>query len=66
MKNPRKEIQKNAIECTNANKFEDALTIIDDAIILLPSNPAGYNDKAQILSVGLFRHYFVIKRSIIG
>ena len=55
---PRKEIQKNAIECTNAKKYEDALTIIDDAISLIPSNPAAYNDKAQILSVGLFCHHF--------
>ena len=53
MKSPKKEIQKNAIECTNDKKYEDALTIIDDAIDLLPSNPAAYNDKAQILSVGL-------------
>ena len=55
---PEKEIQKNAIEYTNAKKYEDALTMIDDAIILIPSNPAGYNDKAQILSVGLFSHNF--------
>ena len=70
---PEKQIQKNAIEYTNAKKYENALTMIDDAIILIPSNPAGYNDKAQILSIGLFSQKFLnlhftvrVELSVIG
>ena len=36
---------------TNQKSYESALTVITTAIDLLPRNPAGYNDRAQILRI---------------
>ena len=36
---------------TNEKSYESALRVINQAIEVLPKNPAGYNDKGQILRI---------------
>ena len=36
---------------TNKQEYEAALAKVEEAIGIIPENPAGYNDKAQILRI---------------